>query len=140
MIKTEASLIFLKLGSSLCFAMTGEIHKFENAGLGYTISKDKVIGASIFTVKADFLRKEMEKIQGHGCSVYLLNQKGEVMLMPEGQEMLWEDIRQNISSLETAENGIRFHSEKRICDQYEVYWLQWLEASFGITGERTDFL
>lgn len=28
------------------------------------------------------------------------------MLMPEGQEMLWEDIRQNISSLETAENGI----------------------------------
>ena len=95
-----------ELGSSLCFAMTGEIHKFENAGLGYTISKDKVIGASIFTVKADFLRKEMEKIQGHGCSVYLLNQKGEVMLMPEGQEMLWEDIRQNISSLETAENGI----------------------------------
>ena len=36
-----------ELGSSLCFAMTGEIHKFENAGLGYTISKDKVIGASI---------------------------------------------------------------------------------------------
>ena len=36
----------------------------------------------------------MEKIQGHGCSVYLLNQKGDVMLMPEGQEMLREDIRQ----------------------------------------------
>ena len=24
-----------EVGSSLCFAMTGEIHKFENAGLGY---------------------------------------------------------------------------------------------------------
>ena len=54
----------------------------------------------------------MEKIQGHGCSIYLLNQKGEVMLMPEGQEMLREDIRQNISNLKISENGIRFLQKK----------------------------
>ena len=33
------------------FCYSGEIHKFENAGLGYTISKDKVIGA-IFSEKS----------------------------------------------------------------------------------------
>ena len=35
------------------------------------------------------------------------------MLMPVGQEMLREDIRQNISNLKISENGIRFSSEKR---------------------------
>lgn len=105
-LKTGCVSDIFELGKNDCFAIAEPIRRFKNMELEFSSSDEDIIGTSIFTVRTDFLLHELDTFRQGERSVYLLNQKGEVMLAPSGQEALNQSLHQSIQEWEIKDEGI----------------------------------
>lgn len=89
-----------EIGNFSCFAIAEPIRKFEEKGTKFSLSENKIIGTSIFTVKTDFMMQNIKRISHKSSRVYLLDKNGNIMLEPEGQEPLEGNLAKAIRNWE----------------------------------------
>ncbi len=95
-----------ELGKNHCFAIAEPIRRFNDLALEFSSSDKDIIGRSIFTVKTDFLLQELSSFNQGKRSVYVLNQKGEIMLKPYGQKEIDQSILQEMKEWKVDSEGI----------------------------------
>lgn len=95
-----------ELGKHHCFAIAEPIRRFNDLALEFSFSDKDIIGRSIFIVKTDFLLQELSSFNQGKQSVYVLNQKGEIMLEPDGQKGIEPGILQKMKDWKVDSEGI----------------------------------
>lgn len=95
-----------ELGSMKCFAMIGSIRRLKSEGNLFYFLDEEVLGRSIFTVKVDFLKEQMEQMQNAGNSIYLLDRDGNIILEAEGQLEASPVLVEVFSTFDAGNNGI----------------------------------
>lgn len=94
-----------EMGNYRCFALSEPVWMQEDARMDYPLSRDRRIGTSIFTVKADFMQEELDEIGRGEQNAFLLNADGEVMLRAQGQKKIGESLMEKIRGWQIRRNG-----------------------------------
>lgn len=69
-----------ELGMNECFAVSEPIWKISENGNEYPLTEENRIGTTVFTVKTDFMIRELEKISSEEIKAFLVDKNGRIIL------------------------------------------------------------